>query len=214
MEATPFDFAQGNLPRPPPPTAQNLQSGVFDGLSDITTLPKLSDEDDSYTDSDTDSDTGYLDTEEGQIKFEEYATNLLDHINSFRNKDTGKWEFNLERNQDTEQEYRNSKIRLLRGLDIIEKSEYPLQEDIPEDAGPDAHLAFDINTPYFTDDFNLEVMESIHDQINFKNSALHSEIPIKSKDLETIMQSIEHDTEEQFYRKLTDLEYEPTFADV
>ena len=224
MEGTPMDLAQGNLPRPggdysslfegeqmtvdDPVDFRTLDTMAEEGLNPIDYVTPPTVEEPSE-----DAQPLYTETEEGKENFDNYAESLIKYINSYRDPDTKKWVFsdNIEPNQDARSAYRTSKIKLLRGLDVIEKSDYSLVEDT-DDEDMDINI---VATPYLTDnDFGAGVMKSLHEQINFEDSLLHNEIPIKPQDLEPVMETLEMGTEQEFFQKLEDLNYDTIFSDV
>jgi len=130
----------------------------------------------------------------------DYKRDLIDHINSFVEED-GRWEYNERPNDFTEGEYHRAKVRLLRGLKLLNPKKYPIREDYPENTPPDIQAAATPKsyyiTPYLTkSQERLSIMKDIHDKIDFSESELHNQLmpPPTSENLEGYMEILgKHD---------------------
>ena len=196
MEASPMDLAQGDLPRP----------SIFEDLSPITDVPNLPVDFPpsiipTYVDDPIDRKKikreQYLNTPEGGTRLANYKRDLIQHINSYVNQD-GEWEYNEIPDDVTEGDYHISKVKLLRGLKLLDPKKYPIDEDLPENlaAGVDIAESY-YGTPYLTkSQEQLNIMKDIHEQTNFSQSALHNQLnpPPTSENLEGYMEILgKHD---------------------
>jgi len=186
-----MDLAQGDLPRP----------SIFEDLPPITDVPNLPVDFPPIIPIQLKINMEqYLKTPEGKTRLADYKRDLIDHINSFVEED-GRWEYNERPNDFTEGEYHRAKVRLLRGLKLLNPKKYPIREDYPENTPPDIQAAATPKsyyiTPYLTkSQERLSIMKDIHDKIDFSESELHNQLmpPPTSENLEGYMEILgKHD---------------------